>query len=346
MPEQDAQATLTALTDDEGQELSEGAREPVTVHFNPETLNLTLTNTVQKGRRGQPPQIVTAATGKLSMQLVFDTTTTGRDVRENTSRVAMMMDPDQSATGRGQSRGNNKVPARLIFEWGTIRFTGYMDSYKEKIEFFSREGVPLRSVVDLSITQSERDFSPGEQSQEQARALQTRVGQNLDAIAGPDQGRQMAEENGEENRRFAGGGSLSVSSIKGRAAASFSAGAGISAGFSAGLDVGVGVGAGVGVGVGLSAGVGVSAGAGVSAGVSAGATVDAFGELNTLTGQTRARQQAFSGLSVKGPSIEADVSLGASASFGVGGVAVADTKGLSADVGIGKPIKRGIAFED
>ncbi len=325
MPEQDAQATLTALTDEDGQEISADDREPFTVHFNPETLNLTLTNSVQKGRRGQPPQIVTAATGKLAMQLVFDTTTSGRDVREDTSRVAMMMDPDQSATGRRRRGQNNKIPARMLFEWGTIRFTGYMDSYKEKIEFFSREGVPLRSVVDLSITQSERDFTPSQRSGEQVRALQTRIGQNLDAIAGPDQGRNMALENGQENRRFSTGGSISVSGKPGRGPVSFSARAGFSVGFSAGLDLGGQV--------------------NVGASLSLGVTQEAFAGLQNQTGTT-VRQRPFSGLSIKGPLVGSEISLGPSASFGVGGVAIADTKGLSADVGINKPFHRGIKFED
>ncbi len=154
-----AQAKFMAKTDARGREIPEARRVAIPVHFNPETLDITYTNTVQRGNRNQPAQVVNETTAKLSMELVYDTSLRGTDVRQDTHKIARLMDPAQQ-TPRRRNAAEVKVPAIVIFRWGTIMFEGYIDSYKEKVEFFSPEGVPLRAVVTLSLTQQQRSFSP------------------------------------------------------------------------------------------------------------------------------------------------------------------------------------------
>ena len=98
MPDLKKNAVLTPKTDDRGRNLSDAQRKErqVNVFFNPETLELTLTNTIRKGRRRRPAQTVTESTAKLSMDLIFDTTMNGKDVREHTHMVGQMMDPVQT----------------------------------------------------------------------------------------------------------------------------------------------------------------------------------------------------------------------------------------------------------
>ncbi len=155
-------AVFMPKTDENGRELPEDRQRDnqLTVHFNPETLDITFTNTIQPGRRNQPAQVsVTDMTAKLSMELLFDTTLNGLDVRTETNKLACMMNPAQAAS---QRRGGNsrKIPSIVIFHWGTIWFEGYIDTYRERIDYFSAEGVPLRATVSVSLTQQERTFQP------------------------------------------------------------------------------------------------------------------------------------------------------------------------------------------
>jgi hypothetical protein len=154
-------AVFMPKTDENGRVLSDDLQRQnrVTVHFNPESLDITFTNSIQQGRRNQPAQVsVTESSARLGMELLFDTTLTGLDVRVETNKIARLMDPAQQTPRRNNRDG--KIPSIVIFQWGTIWFEGYIDSYREKIDFFSSEGVPLRATVTLSMTQQERNFEP------------------------------------------------------------------------------------------------------------------------------------------------------------------------------------------
>lgn len=156
-------ATFTPRTDANGRRLDDAqqAEQRLTVDFNPEKMELTLQGNAQRGQAGRPAQAVTETTAKLSMELVFDSTTTGEDVRVKTHKLAQMMDPVQQSFGAlGVARGKRSVPPITVFEWGTVRFEGYVDTYRERIDFFSHEGVPLRAFVTLSMTQQEHTFAP------------------------------------------------------------------------------------------------------------------------------------------------------------------------------------------
>lgn len=159
--EKQTTAIFMPKTDENGRVLSndEQRKNKVRVHFNPEALEITFTNSIEKGRRNQPAQVsVTETMAKISMELVFDTTLNGIDVRTETNKLARLMDPSQQTPSRNNH--SRKIPSIVIFQWGTIWFEGYIDSYREKIDFFSSEGVPLRATVTLSMTQQQRDFEP------------------------------------------------------------------------------------------------------------------------------------------------------------------------------------------
>ncbi len=218
MPEP-SRAVFIAKTDQDGREIPESERTEIEVHFNPETLDITFTNTVQKGNRNLPAQVVNEATAKLNMELVFDTTLDGTDVRIKTNEIARMMDPAQQ-TPRRRNANAVKVPSIVIFRWGTILFEGYIDTYRERVELFSQEGVPLRAAVTISLSQQQRSFSPAERSgnrlpgqQNLNQALGSNdpirsLGQNdnltdIARLAGDSNaGRSLARANGIENLRL------------------------------------------------------------------------------------------------------------------------------------------------
>src|SRR5579863_10083014 len=97
MPQQPpkiAKATLTALPNG----------TPVTVHFNPASLVYSVENSVAQQSGGpKKVQYVAQFSGKLSMDLQFDTTDTGSDVRTFTNQVALFM----QATGNASAAAQN-----------------------------------------------------------------------------------------------------------------------------------------------------------------------------------------------------------------------------------------------
>jgi hypothetical protein len=252
-----------------------GPKPPgIPVHFNPVSLQYTVSNTLkEEGQGKKKKQYVTQSSAKLTMDLVFDTTHTGEDVRITTEKVAKLMEP--------VAEGNKKVPSVVEFDWGSYSFRGMVESYKETIDFFAPNGVPLRAAINLTLTRQDEVFSPG---QHQA-AVDTRgslatdtvqvpttdgAGAAQAAAAGGDPfaGRALAGANNQPSMRFAAGASLIASaSVELKPPAAFATGgAGID------LSAGAGIGLSVGGGIGLSAGAGISAGGGI--GLSAGAGVD------------------------------------------------------------------------
>ena len=92
------------------------AAEPiaVTVHFNPASLQYTVSNTLKdQGSGSKKKQYVSQTTAKLTMDLVFDTTATGEDVRETTDKMARLLQP------HGPS--GKQIPPLVEYGWGVYR---------------------------------------------------------------------------------------------------------------------------------------------------------------------------------------------------------------------------------
>ena len=87
------------------------------------------------------------------MELVFDTTGAGEDVRTYTDKMAGLMEPDE-----------NKIPPVVLFRWGTYKFQGLVETYKETIDFFAPTGVPLRASLSIGLSRQDKVFEPSETS--------------------------------------------------------------------------------------------------------------------------------------------------------------------------------------
>jgi hypothetical protein len=315
-PPQVAKATLTALP----------GGTPLTVHFNPLSLVYSVENS-NPPQSGGPKKVqyVAQFSGKLTMDLQFDTTDTGADVRTVTNQVAMFMQASANATaaaaGSAPPSGSSnssapppKAPPVLMFQWGTYQFQGIMDSFKETIDFFSADGVALRALVSIQLSRQDNVFDEGanlsgptsagslvpSSSGDSALSMATRGGD-------PSAQRQLGTDNGLDSLRFTGGASMQVSGgvTLNPPAAFVTASTSATAGLNIGISAGVSAGGAAGISIGVSAGASGGASSGASAAVSAGASVSisasatsalapAFGA--TSSAGVPATAGAFSGL--------------------------------------------------
>lgn len=264
---------------------------PLPVQFNPASLKLSVTNTIQDDQQpgSQGLQSVRKSATKLEVELVFDSTESGSDVRDATGVLKAM--------GRPGGTSTPTLP-QVTFTWGVFSFRGVIESLQETIDFFSAAGVPLRSTVQVTMQSLELDVvlagSKGAAAGGGAGAANAGVSvapppppgtgaTGTGAQAGAaGAGRAIAAANGLESMRFTAGAGLAVSAsvqLSGPVGFSASAGAGASFGASAGAGFSAGAGGGfsasAGARVSASAGLGFSAGAGATAGASFGAGASA-----------------------------------------------------------------------
>lgn len=306
------------------------------VQFNPASLQYTISNTLKEEGPGQhKKQFVDKATAKLTMQLVFDTTDSGADVRAKTQPVAKLLKP--------VVEGHKQVPANVEFSWGVYRFTGMVEQYKETIDFFAASGVPLRATVDITLASQDVQFDGNTDQQAKVDgdlnaepAIVPGGGgpaSVANALGDPRAARAIASTNGASSLRFGAEGGLAIGGdVQLKAEAAFSAGASGGLGIGGGLGVGgsLGVGGGFNVGGSLGVGGGLSASAGAGFNASAGAIAGgAFAGLRT-SGIASVSMPAGGAAIASATSVGA---VGARAQFGLGGQAQ-----LKADVSLGADV--------
>src|SRR5262245_1921099 len=96
----------------------------------------------------------------MSVELLFDTTQSGANVRESTKDIAFFIQPKDK-------KSKKPVPPCVRFEWGVFIFRGVVDSMEETLDYFSEQGVPLRATISLSISRQDLELvirKPGQSS--------------------------------------------------------------------------------------------------------------------------------------------------------------------------------------
>jgi hypothetical protein len=124
----------------------------VEVQFNPQSLKLNLSNQNTGGDQpgGSTKQFVGSGSSKLSLELLFDTSATGADVRAETQKVAYFVMAQEQ-----ENKDDKRKPPNVRFQWGSFIFEGVIDSMDETLDYFSEEGVPLRATVALSLSRDD-----------------------------------------------------------------------------------------------------------------------------------------------------------------------------------------------
>src|SRR5579875_2736445 len=178
--------------------------------FNPETLSFTRSNnwsgTASPGKREPRKSFGGAESGTFSLDLLFDTTDTGKAVTEFTDQLSKLMDPDPQLPGTNLKK--NKVrPPYVIFHWGDLHsFKSIVKTMTVNFTYFSATGVPLRAKAGLSLEQYEPDMAFGKQNPtsgtpEPHHVHRVQPGETLDRIAAGHYGdagrwRTIASANG------------------------------------------------------------------------------------------------------------------------------------------------------
>jgi hypothetical protein len=297
---------------------------PFPVQFNPASLEYTISNEFddRNGNNGAR-QFVKKSTAKLTMTLVFDTTLDGSDVRTQTEKISGLMEPAKD--------GKKKYAPKLEFGWGSYRFKGVIEQYKETIDFFSASGVPLRASLNVTLAAQEVEFQSAKNPSASVDAdlssdpvdlpPGTSPGAAADALGDPRAARSIASANGAASLRFGAGAGLSVGgSVQIGAAVAFSAG--LSAGIGGGIGIGGGASLGGGLSIGGGAGLGIEATAGTAfaglrAGVSSSSSIDTASAraalLPAASGSSGALQFGAGGRAATGAGASLSADVGASA---------------------------------
>lgn len=287
-----------------------GDGDPVPAQFNPASLRITTSNQFDDG---SPNQVSKPTSFKLDAELLFDTTETGTDVHRITRaiRYAAIATGECATPAASGSQSQSADPTAhnshlelVVLTWGTHIYQGYVESLNETLDYFSSDGVPLRSTLQISLKGTTSGFLTGRYSDIQnftdnpvpalpkvvmtsAAIDKDRVTKVTGGAGDKTTGRGTAALNGIENIRggagagfgasagagFAAGGALAVGgSAQLKAAAGFKLSGGVSAGASVGFGIGASAGLSAGAGLGASVGVGLSAGAGIGGGIGIGAS--------------------------------------------------------------------------
>ncbi|MEX0268929.1 hypothetical protein AB3R30_07295 [Leptolyngbyaceae cyanobacterium UHCC 1019] len=332
-----------------------GSRSAIEVQFNPVSLDYSVTNSLTP-KADSKTQYTTKTSAKLSLALVFDTTDLGQDVRLRTQKIANLMKPD-----------SDKAPPVVVFEWGTFKFEGMIDSYKETLDFFAPSGVPLRATINLSFAAQDEVFE-GDQDNAKERSKDPLVmsvssGNSLADITSlggnPAAFRALASANFQETIRFPSGAIALDASIQLNPPVAFatgqvSIGAGVGLGVSGGITAGIsgeagisgGIDAGISGGTGIEGGIGISGGAGIRGNDSSIARISgsSFAGLRSPVQLTRSQVRLNTRHLIQS-SESFSYATGAGASFQVGGQASSEgSASLSADVGGAASLQGRIQF--
>ena len=312
--------------------------------FNPESLKVSLTNNL--GGEENSNQATQPAKPKLETTLIFDNTDFGTDVRGDGAFGTKAL-KDMALT----SPDHNNAPPLVELVWGNFRFEGVIESFNETLDFWSDEGIPLRSTVQVTVQgvigsdgRAALDAIVDDSIEVEAGTVAdsalgtTAIAQQAGAPQGDTQAaREIAEANGSESMRFPEG--------EGEGSASEEAappsGEDGDAGKDKKKDRSLGGGGGGGGGLAVKCGVELKAAAGFSLGLSAGASVG-FGFGASAGGGAGLGVGGGIGAGIGGGlSAGASVGFGASAGAGVGASFGA---GASAGAGFGASLSGGSGF--
>ena len=87
------------------------------------------------------PTYVGDESSVLSVELFFDTSREGKDVRKETMEIVKLLDRDPKA----------KAPTHVTFVWGSLKFKGYIQKIDQSFTMFMSSGAPVRARLNVDI---------------------------------------------------------------------------------------------------------------------------------------------------------------------------------------------------
>jgi hypothetical protein len=218
-----------------------------------------------------------------------------------------------------------------------------MDSFKETIDFFSADGIALRALVSIALSQQDLVFddsnntsppaSSGSKvpssSSDSALSLATRGGD-------PSAARQLGADNGLDSLRFTGGATLQVNAgVQLNPPTPFVTPPSASAGMGLSLGISVGAGAGVQAGAGIQVGGGIQLGPQFGGSASAGVAATAGAFAGLLSGRAKVSTTGnLNPMQMLPSTVSTNVATFGGATYSLGGAAQSQgSAGLSTDVG-------------
>ncbi|MFC2023939.1 peptidoglycan-binding protein [Chloroflexota bacterium] len=180
----------------------------VICQFNPK--DFSITKNVKWNRRtisGKDVSDAEFAGGEpqnFQVDLVFDTTDTGSDVREKYKELLIMGEVDPS---KKNSKTQKSEPPLCKFQWGSyLSFTGVLTQIRQSFTMFKADGTPVRARVNVTFGEVPKESkSQNPTTRSEARKIWVvHEGQRLDWIAYQEYGdasqwRHIAQTNGLAN---------------------------------------------------------------------------------------------------------------------------------------------------
>lgn len=133
--------------------------EEVKCLFNPNEYTFSKKNTwTSKQVKGQNVPSLEFGGGDsmtLSMQLFFDTYTTGGDVRTTTNKIWKLMNINSNLTDMTSTKGR---PPMVEFQWGsTWSFKAVITSISQNFTLFRDNGIPVRATLNVDFKQAKEE---------------------------------------------------------------------------------------------------------------------------------------------------------------------------------------------
>ena len=134
-------------------------RDKIECLFNPTEYTITKTNDWSSDpKRGEnvPRQDFNGGDSKkMTLNLFFDTSLDGYDVRKETDKLCKLMEVSNDLTDRNSGKGR---PPLVICQWGKVRlFKAYIQELTQRFTLFRDDGTPVRAHVTAVFCQAEEE---------------------------------------------------------------------------------------------------------------------------------------------------------------------------------------------
>ena len=194
--------------------LEQPGTPPIPVMFNPPKYELSKTIQFAEIKvPGLPSSVLQFVNGNaksLTMDLFFDTTDKGIDVRLHSSAVSNLTEPNPVT----------KAPPRVLLLWGSLAFPCVLISVRQTFDHFNAQGLPLRATLTVEFKghdplENLLAATPLAQVAQATRYI-VKAGDTLQRIAAeiygnPKQWRQIASANNiDDPRAMTAGSSLQI----------------------------------------------------------------------------------------------------------------------------------------